>query len=84
VITQVNKTNNAKEAIQQPTAVKISWIRFGKEELQSQAHLNILIDALMEMRDKETCLVKFEGKQACFKVLVNENKVEELHAVAKQ
>jgi hypothetical protein len=38
----------------------------------------------MEMRDKETCLVKFEGKQACFKVLVNENKVEELHAVAKQ
>jgi hypothetical protein len=84
VITQVNKTNNAKEAIQQPTAVKISWIRFGKEELQSQAHLNTLIDALMEMRDKETCLVKFEGKQACFKVLVNENKVEELHAVAKQ
>lgn len=84
VITQVNKTNNAKEAIQQPTAVKISWIRFGKEELQSQAHLNTLIDALMEMRDKETCLVKFEGKQACFKVLVNETKVEELHAVAKQ
>lgn len=84
VITQVNKTASTTEAIQQPTSVKISWIRFGKEELQSQAHLNTLIDALMEMRDKETCLVKFEGKQACFKVLVNESRVEELHAVAKQ
>jgi hypothetical protein len=84
VITQVNKTADAKESLQLPTAVRISWIRFGKEELQSQAHLNVLIDALMEMRDKETCRVKFEGKQACFNVLVNESRVEELHAVAKQ
>jgi hypothetical protein len=83
VITQVNKSGDSKEQLQQPTAVRISWIRFGKEELQSQAHLNTLIDALMEMRDKETCLVKFEGKQACFKVLVNDTKIDELHAVAK-
>lgn len=84
VITQVNKVSGSKEALQQPTAVRISWIRFGKEELQSQAHLNALIDALMDMRDKETCLVKFEGRQACFKVLVNETRIDELHAVAKQ
>lgn len=83
VITQVNKVGDGKEQLQQPTAVRISWIRFGKEELQSQAHLNTLIDALMEMRDKETCLVKFEGKQACFKVLVNDTRIDELHAVAK-
>lgn len=84
VITQVVKSADTKEAILGSTAVRISWIRFGKEELQSQSHLNTLIDALMELRDKETCLVKFEGKQACFKVLVNESKVEELQAVARQ
>jgi hypothetical protein len=85
VITSIDKTSEAIENIaQQSTAVKISWVRFGKEELQSQTHLNILIDALMEMRDKETCYVKFEGKQACFRVIVNEARIEGLNAIAKK
>lgn len=85
VITNVGKTTEAIANIPlQSTAVKISWIRFGKEELQSQAHLNTLIDALMEMRDKETCYVKFEGKQACFRVLVNEARIEGMNAMAKK
>ena len=85
VITNVSKTVEAISNVPlQSTAFKISWIRFGKEELQSQAHLNTLIDALMEMRDKETCYVKFEGKHACFRVLVNEARIEGLNAVAKK
>lgn len=85
VITSVDKTSESTLNIsQQSTAIKISWVRFGKEELQSQTHLNILIDALMEMRDKETCFVKFEGKHACFRVLVNEARIEGLNAVAKK
>jgi len=85
VITSVEKTSEAIENIsQQSTAIRISWVRFGKEELQSQTHLNILIDALMEMREKETCFVKFEGKHACFRVLINEAKIEGLNAIAKK
>ena len=85
VITSVDKTSEAIDNIsQQSTSIKISWVRFGKEELQSQTHLDILIDALMEMRDKETCFVKFDGKHACFRVLVNEARIEGLNAVAKK
>jgi len=85
VITSVDKTIEAIENVsQQSTAIRISWVRFGKEELQSQTHLNILIDALMEMREKETCFVKFEGKHACFRVLINEAKIEGLNAIAKK
>lgn len=84
VITSVNIAKENVDNINvSATAINISWVRFGKEELQSQAHLNTLIDALMEMRDKETCFVKFEGKKASFHVLINETKMEGL-AVAKR
>lgn len=84
VITSVSKTHEPINNLSvQSTAIRISWTRFGKEELQSQAHLNTLIEALMEMREKETCFVKLEGKQACFKILVNEARVEEMHAVVR-
>lgn len=84
VITSVGKTNEAINNLShQSTAIRISWTRFGKEELQSQAHLNTLIEALMEMREKETCFVKLEGKQACFRILVNEARVEGMHVVAR-
>ncbi len=84
VITSVNiGKENVDNVTTNSTAINISWVRFGKEELQSQAHLNTLIDALMEMRDKETCFVKFEGKKASFHVLINDTKMEG-PAVAKR
>jgi len=66
------------------TAVRISWTRFGKDEHQSQEHLNALIEALMDMRDKETCFVKFDGREAGFRVLVNETRMEAMHSVARK
>jgi hypothetical protein len=66
------------------TAVKISWTRFGKDEIQSQEHLNTLIEALMDMRDRETCFVKFDSREAGFRVLVNEANADAMQSVARK
>lgn len=79
-----NTDEMVNETPHRSTAVRISWTRFGKDEVQSQEHLNTLIEALMEMRDKETCYVKFDGREAGFKVLVNEAHAEAMLSVARK
>jgi hypothetical protein len=56
------------------TTIDISWVRFGVQQKHSQRNLDALIEALMDMRDKEACFVKFERMQACFHITVNESK----------
>jgi len=74
-LTRVNP-NAVKESTHlYGTTIDISWVRFGTEQKHSQKNLNVLIDVLMDMRDKEACFVKFERMQACFHITVNEDKV---------
>jgi Family of unknown function (DUF5715) len=74
-LTRVNKNAIPESAHLYGTTVDISWVRFGTEQKHSQKNLNVLIDVLMDMRDKEACFVKFERMQACFHITVNESKV---------
>jgi hypothetical protein len=74
-LTKVNP-NAVKESTHlYGTTIDISWVRFGTEQKHSQKNLDVLIDVLMDMRDKEACFVKFERMQACFHITVNEDKV---------
>jgi hypothetical protein len=74
-LTRVNRNAVPESAHLYGTTVDISWVRFGTEQKHSQKNLNVLIDVLMDMRDKEACFVKFERMQACFHITVNESKV---------
>jgi Family of unknown function (DUF5715) len=74
-LTRVNRNAVPESAHLYGTTIDISWVRFGTEQKHSQKNLNVLIDVLMDMRDKEACFVKFERMQACFHITVNESKV---------
>lgn len=74
-LTRVNRNAVPESAHLYGTTVDISWVRFGTDQKHSQKNLNVLIDVLMDMRDKEACFVKFERMQACFHITVNESKV---------
>jgi hypothetical protein len=83
-LTRVNRNAIQESAHLYGTTIDISWVRFGAEQKHSQKNLNVLIDALMDMRDKETCFVKFERKQACFHITVNESKIGDEDEVTNQ
>jgi hypothetical protein len=74
-LTRVNRNAIPESAHLYGTTIDISWVRFGTAQKHSQKNLNVLIDVLMDMRDKEACFVKFERMQACFHITVNENKI---------
>lgn len=74
-LTRVNPNAIKESAHLYGTTIDISWVRFGTEQKHSQKNLDMLIDALMDMRDKEACFVKFERMQACFHITVNEDKI---------